>query len=70
MKGELEETIEEQYGVKIEGERIQEYFCYYMEDTGHNAHKRRPIELSRIFKIYMTTLGVVEKYKMMVETKL
>ena len=70
MKGHLEGRLREELGVEVEAERIQEYFCYLFEDTGHNAHKRRPIEMSRILKVYMVFLEVLEEYQEAPQPKL
>lgn len=63
MKKELESTIRDNYGINIKAEKLQEYFCYHFDDTGHNAHKRRPKEMSKILRVYVTVLCVIEKYR-------
>jgi hypothetical protein len=69
-KGAVEERLRREFGVGVEGERIQEYLCYHLRDTGHNAHKRRPIEMSRIMRIYLACLEVLEQHQHIVHSRL
>ena len=53
--------MRQELGIKINAENIQEHLCYYFEDTGHNAHKRRPIEIAAILRLYLTFLTVISE---------
>ena len=56
--------------MKIDAGRLQEYFCYHFEETGHNAHKRRPKEIARIMAIYTACMEVLQQHKQMTYSKL
>ena len=63
-KSSIEKRLQQKFNVNIDGSKLQEYFCYNLFDTGHNAHKRRPKEMSRIIKIYTTCLEVLEEFSL------
>ena len=56
--------------MKVEAEKLQDYFCYEFDNTGHNLHKRRPEEWSKIMSIYLDVLPIVEKYNDLQNSKL
>ena len=59
------------YGVgSFKVEEIQQYFAYHLADTGHNAHKRRPTEMSTVIKVYIDCLSILNKYQTLVLTKM
>lgn len=62
--------LKEKLGVKINGKEIQKYLCYLFEETGHNVHKRRPSELSRIIEVYLITLQVIYEHKSLLNSNL
>ena len=62
-KVELESAVEMTFGIKIDASLLQDYFCYHFTDTGHNAHRRRPKEISKIIRVYLVVLKVLEKYE-------
>lgn len=55
-KGSIEKKLKEVYDIQIDASKLQDYFCYHLPDTGHNVHKRRPKEISKILKVYITCL--------------
>lgn len=55
-KDKVEKRLKDEFDVDIDGEKLQEYFCFHLEETGHNFHKRRPIEMARIVKMYVTCI--------------
>lgn len=59
------------YGVgNFKVEEIQQYFAYHFPDTGHNAHKRRPSEMSKVIRVYVDCLAILNKYKELAATKI
>jgi len=42
--------------VELDLSNLQANFCWNLEETGHNAHRRRPKELSRILRVYFVVL--------------
>ena len=42
FKEEIEQLFKTKYKTKIEAEKLQDYFCYEFNETGHNLHRRRP----------------------------
>ena len=70
FKKEIEQLFETKYKAKIEAEKLQDYFCYEFNETGHNLHIRRPEELSKIMSIYLDVLPIIEKYDGLQNSKL
>lgn len=59
IKKPVEERLLKEYGVRIEGDKIQQHLFFMFEETGHAVHRRRPEEISKILKIYLTALQVI-----------
>jgi hypothetical protein len=40
------------------------------DDTGHNIHRRRPEEVSKIIKVYLISLQVIYEYEIVLSSSL
>ena len=47
--------------VMLDVENIQSNFVFHFPETGHNVHKRRPVEIARILEVYLVVVGEMEK---------
>jgi hypothetical protein len=69
-RGKLETRLKEQHGIEIDGRRLHHYLNFILEETGHAIHRRRPLELSQITKVYLTILNVLAEERTISDAKL
>ena len=56
---EIEEVFLSKYENKIDVKKLQEYFFFSFEGTGHNMHRRRAHEIALVIDAYLTILPII-----------
>ena len=44
------------HSAMLDIENLQSNFVFHFHETGHNVHKRRPVEIAKILAVYFTTI--------------
>ena len=70
MKEEIEKFFREKYKVEMKAEQLQEYFCYELKKGGHSIHRTNPKEVSKALVRYIETISLIEKNKVVLDSKL